>query len=193
MTTAVQIASNALLMLGQHPISAFTENNEQGRIASNLWPTVRDFTLRQHPWNCAIKRVQLSPLVDAPVWEFSLAYQLPGDWLRTLKVSEGSQSGNEPLIRYRMDGRSILTDINPVFLRYIWRNIDPETYDAMLVGVLETAMAAKMAYGVTKSTAVAGSMLEQYLFLLKQAKAVDGLEDVPEDSPDSPLISVRGF
>ncbi|EBA0378294.1 hypothetical protein FIX59_23640, partial [Salmonella enterica] len=66
MTSSVSICSNALLALGAHPINDFDEDTDHARLCANLYPTVRNKLLRSHPWNCAIKRVVLSPVSAAP-------------------------------------------------------------------------------------------------------------------------------
>jgi hypothetical protein len=69
----VSICSNALLLLGGKTINALDEDNDRARLASNLFEPVRNYVLRRHPWNCAVKRVTLSPDVDTPAfdWAFS--------------------------------------------------------------------------------------------------------------------------
>ena len=62
----VSICSNASLMLGGHPINAMDEPTDRARLASNIWPQLRDYVLRAHPWNCAVKRVALPPETTAP-------------------------------------------------------------------------------------------------------------------------------
>ncbi|KAK6697159.1 hypothetical protein SNK04_014247 [Fusarium graminearum] len=62
---AVTICSNALLSLGAQPISSFDEAGgaaqlDRAKLAAGLYPQVRKAVLRSHPWNCAIRRVQLS-------------------------------------------------------------------------------------------------------------------------------------
>jgi hypothetical protein len=49
MATDVSICSNALLMLGDGPISDFTTVNDRTRLCANLFPQVRDAVLRSHP------------------------------------------------------------------------------------------------------------------------------------------------
>ena len=60
MPTAVELCSAALLKLGQSEISSFTEAGVAATLCNRLWPIVRDATLRLHPWNCAIKRAELT-------------------------------------------------------------------------------------------------------------------------------------
>ena len=79
MSTAVQVCSNALLTLGQAPINSFEDLSDRQLAAANLYPQIRDGVLRSHPWNCAVKRVVLSPDSQPPAFEWLYAYSLPGD------------------------------------------------------------------------------------------------------------------
>lgn len=186
MTSPVTICSNALLMLGDNPISDFDEPNDRARLASNLWPMTRDFVLRRHPWNCAIKRVILSPLADAPPFEYAFQFQLPGDWLRTLSVG---LEGERP--RYRMEGRTILMHENACRLRYVFRNENPATWDAALIHVMTRMMRALFAYPMAQSGSLEELLERTLVPLLKEVRAVDGLEDEPDMLDDSPLLLAR--
>lgn len=181
----VEIASNALLFLGAKPINSFSEDSDFAGLAGALWPSTRDDVFRAHPWNCNIKRVLLSPLVSAPVYEFGYAFQLPSDCLRVLSV------GDRNFTNYRLEGRTILMGESSCYLRYVFRNEDATTYDASLTMALQYAMASRMAYAVTKSSGTQQTMEAQYRDYAKSARAVDGLEDVPDSSYDTALIGVR--
>lgn len=186
MTTAVQICSNALLMLGDAPIADFNEDTDKARLASNLFPSVRDFVLRRHPWNCAIKRVVLAPDATPPEYEFNQQFSLPGDFLRVLSIGE---HGERP--RYRIEGRKLLMDGNSLKLRYIWRNENPATWDAMLIWAMTMVMRGVFAYPVTDSGSLE-QLIENILRdILRQARAVDGQEDEAEAMDDAPLFDAR--
>lgn len=187
-TSAVQMCSNALLMLGDASINSFSDNTVQARLASNLWPQVRDAVLRMHPWNCAVKRVQLAPDETTPAFEWSYQYALPGDWMRTLSIGE---EGETPA--YTMEGGKILTGVNPVKLRYIWRNENVATWDSLLVHAATAAMAEAMAYPRTKSASVQDTMAQKLKFWLQQAKTIDGQEVPTETVGDAPFLDVRSI
>jgi hypothetical protein len=186
MTTSVSIASNALLMLGAQPINDFNEDSDRARLASNLYEPARDLLLRSHPWNCAIKRVVLSPDTDAPAFGYSYQFTLPGDWLRTLSVGD---YGNE--IDYRIEGRKILADDSVLYLRYIFRNDQESTWDTMLIDAMTKTMSATMAYAITQSTSKEELEFKKLEMALKQARAVDGQEDPPETLGDFRLLAAR--
>jgi len=187
MATVVSICSNALLMLGAKPINSLTEENDRARLASNLWPGVRDDLLRAHPWNCAVKRVVLSPEATAPAFDYAYQFTLPGDLLRILSVGE---RGEYP--EYRVEGRKVLADESVLRLRYVFQNDNPATWDAALVFAAETRMAATMAYAITQSATLAESKRQEAELAFRRAKAVDGQEEPGETVGDFRLLNVRG-
>ncbi len=184
--TPVSICSNALLLLGDNPIAGFDEDTDKARLASNLWPSARDQVLRRHPWNCAIKRVVLSPDTVAPAFDFTQAFTLPSDWLRTLSVGE---IGERP--RYKIEGRKILMDERVCKLRYVFRNENPATWDSMLVWAMTQVMRSLFAYPITQSGSLEELIDRVLVQLLREARTVDGQEDEPDAFDESPLLAAR--
>lgn len=184
--TSVSICSNALLRLGAQTIASLSESNDRARLAANLYDTVRDSTLRSHPWNWAVKRVILAPDSTVPAFDFTAQFTLPSDWLKTLQVG---QDGFE--VEYRTESGKIMASGTSLALRYIWRNTVESTWDAMLVEAMELAMAAAMAYGITKSASmveVAQTALKAHM---KLCRAADGQDDPPDTLGDFPLMQSR--
>lgn len=185
-TSTVQIASNALLLLGDRPINSFDEDSDRALIASNLWDNARQAVLRAHPWNCATKRVALAPDALAPDFDWAYQFSLPGLCLRVLFVGQRDAPDD-----YKIEGRKILADVNPLYLEYLFDNTDVASWDASLVQAMEAYMAARMAYPLTKSNTTREAMFAEYEALLKLARAVDGQENPSETAGDTPLITVR--
>ena len=185
-TSSVSICSNALLLLGDKPIDSFDVNNDRTRLAANLYPQKRDRVLRAHPWNCAVKRVVLSPCTESPPSDWKYQFQLPGDWLRTLNVGLNDSPDD-----YTIEGRRILTN-NPVcYLRYIFRNTSEATWDALLIDAMTQVMVAAFTYPITKSTTKQATEEEIVKRMLREARAVDGQEGTPESLGDFPLLANR--
>jgi hypothetical protein len=185
-TSSVSICSNALLILGDNPIDSFDENNDRTRLVSNLYESKRNKVLRMHPWNCNIKRVVLSPELEAPAFGWKYAFNLPGDWVRTLSVGE---LGNED--EYAEESGQILMDSNVCRLRYGWLNDVEATWDSLLVDVMTHVMVAAISYAITKSTTKYGTDEEVVMRMLKTARAVDGQAGTSETFGDFPLLSHR--
>jgi hypothetical protein len=184
--TEVSICSNALLMLGAQPINDFAEDNDRARLASNLWPSVRDYVLRRHPWNCCIKRARLAPDATAPAFDWAYAYTLPGDYMRMLSLGESGAEAD-----HLIESGKLLCNENPALLRYVWRNDNPGTWDDMLIWAMTVSMKAAMSYPITMSATLTQIVDDALKDVLKQARAVDGQDDPPQTLGDSPLLAAR--
>jgi hypothetical protein len=184
--TDVSICSNAALMLGAKPINDLNENTDRARLASNLFPAVRNYVLRRHPWNCCVKRVVLSPDLTPPAFDWAFQYTLPEDYLRTLAVGEHGAEAE-----FSIESGKLMCDENPVRLRYVWRNENPATWDDMLVWGMTVSMKAVMAYGITQSASMEAVVEDALKDVLKQARAVDGQDETPQTFGDSPLLAAR--
>lgn len=181
------------MRLGAEPISSFDEadnsgdNIERARLAANLWPTVRQQVLRSHPWNCALKRVMLSPDATPPAFGHTYRFQMPSDWLRTIAVGQDE----DDRLEWRTEAGFFLCDETPFYLIYVFDNANPATYDASLVAAFEVGMAAAMAYPVTKSTSLAQAFADELRQHLMLARGLDAQDDPPDTFGDSLLYASR--
>jgi hypothetical protein len=181
-TTDVVICSNALLLVGDDPINSLAETSKRAKIAANLYPQMKKALLRAGAWNCAVTRVALAPDATAPVFDYTYAFPLPSDCLRVLQIG---QTGSEP--DHRVEGRKVLSDDNPCYLRYV-REISEGDFDEQLAHTLTLIMAAAMAYPLTKSAAFAKEMADKASRAVREAMAIDGVENPGELLGDFPLL-----
>lgn len=188
MSTAVSICSQALMMLGKEPIADLNEGSDRAKYCANLYPMLRDWLLRKHFWNCAIKRVLLSPTTTAPAFGYSAQFPLPHDFLRVIEVGMPGRA----VVDFQIENRMILANATSLPLRYVWRNDNEATWDSSLVHVATVHMAALLAYPVTQSTSLRDSMQQDALRALREAKSIDGQENPGETMGDEfPLIAGR--
>lgn len=186
-TSKIAICSNALLELGDNPISSFAlSEGKRARLCGNLWDQVRDELLRKHAWPCCRKVENLAPEATAysPDWGYS--FLLPGDWLRTLQIGARGER-----MEYEHIGRRLCANTNALPLIYVWRNEDPAQWDSTLVDLATKAMVARMAYAITQSASLAELKAAEFKQALKEAKAVAGQDNAPEDWGDSPFVEAR--
>lgn len=184
-TTDISICAAALLELGDQPIASFTEATQRATLCANLYPAERLDMLRAHPWNCAKKRTVLSPLSEAPAFEWGYQFALPGDLLRILQVGYDGQPED-----YIVENGRILARSNVLRLVYV-ADINEGGWDAALVRAMTKRMAAVLAYPITKSASLAQEKVSEAELAFKRAKAVDGQEEPPESWDDSSLLAAR--
>lgn len=187
MATATSICSNAVLMLGAKSINdIYLQIEDRAVLSANLYASARDAVLRSHPWNCAIARVSLAPDVVTPAYDWAYQFSQPGDWLRTLGVGNKGFPSD-----YVTEGRKFLSNDNPLLVRYIFRNDNEGTWDAMLIEAMTLGMKALMAYPITLSQAVATQASAEFESFIRKARAVDGMDDPPETLGDFRLLNSR--
>jgi hypothetical protein len=187
MATATSICSNAVLMLGAKSINdIYLQVEDRAVLAANLYPSARDAVLRSHPWNCAIARVSLAPDVTVPAFDWAYQFSQPGDWLRTLSV--GNKGLNSD---YVTEGRKFLSNDNPFLLRYIYRNDNEASWDALLIEAMTLAMRSILTYPITLSSALATANTAEFEAFVRRARAIDGMDDPPETLGDFRLLNSR--
>ena len=177
MASIVDIVNNALNILGASTISSITEDTKNARICNQRFENVRNRVFRSHPWNCLIKRVQLAQNSTAPVIEYTYAYALPSDFLRVLKIHNGTTDSVASDMPYKVEGKNIITDEATVYLVYVSKDTDPNNYDSYLYEVLAYQLAADMAYGITNNATLAKNLLVDADEKLRESRFVDAVEN----------------
>ena len=177
MASNVDIANNALSILGGSTISSLTEDTKNARICNQRFENVRNRVFRGHPWNCLIKRVQLAENSTAPVVEFANAFALPSDFLRVLKIHNGTTDSVASDMPYKVEGKNIIKDESTVYLVYVSKDKDPTNYYTYLYEVLAYQLAADMAYAITNNATLAKNLLVDADEKLREARFVDSIEN----------------
>lgn len=178
MASEVTICKRALEKLGAATIAALSEDSREARACNRVYETLRDSTLRAHPWNFACTRDSLAAHVDAPAWGYDYKYLLPSDCLKLVSVKD------DPA--YELEGRYILTDASaPLYIRYIKKVEDPEQFDALFVEALAARIAAELAEELTQSNTKKQTAMEDARAAMREAKRVDAQENPPVDLGDT--------
>ena len=174
-------------MVGSQTINSFDGDlSDRQRLAVNLYPTVRDYVLSMHPWNCCIARVVLNPDTVGPAFDYTNCYTLPADFLRMMSIGE---RGTE--LDYRIENGKLLCDDSPIQLRYVYKNTTEANWTPLLVMAVTQAMRQVLAYPITQSTSLE-QLIDQTLEpILKRARTVDSQDQPPETLGDFRLLNSR--
>src|SRR5690606_7797987 len=105
---AVSICNMALGELGINAITSLDQATADARLCNRFYEQTRDEVLRAHPWNFAIKRVNLSAISTAPVFGWLYQYQLPSDYLRLIQLNGWEE--DEQADRWEIEADKLLTD-----------------------------------------------------------------------------------
>ena len=186
MISAVDICSQALLLLGSEPINALTDNTPRAKLISRHFERVYQSVMRAHHWDSCTKRVILSPMVDAPTFGYSYKYQIPSDCLRVLGVDV-----NDRPIEHHIEGKKIICNESTVYLRYLFDNVDPSTWDAGLIDVVIYALAQEICYTLTRNASLAAYFQSEYEKRLRRARWSDGQQGIVRQIAGGDIANAR--
>ena len=187
MASKVSIANLALTILGADRITSLEDNAENAKRLTAIYDSTLEDVLRAHPWNFAIARIQLARLATTPLYEYDYEYQLPGNCLRVLSVSDGTNIISD----FKVEGRKLLCDDTTIKIKYIANITDPNQYTSQFIYVLASRLAAEIAYAVTNNKATAEQMFELYLSRLQTAKETDAQESSSVEVLDEDLWTIE--
>lgn len=186
--SAVALASRALLKIGAESISGFDAASTEAEVAAALYGPTRDAMVSAYPWSFATAQSRLARLDAVPVADFRHAFQLPDGFLRALSAGTGPRGRG---LRYRITGRQLHADQDPVILTYIFRPAEgdvPPFFDEALIARL----AAELVIPLTESTSRAETLARLADEAFRRARTIDAQQDTPSRFEDFTLIQARG-
>ena len=191
-TGVVAICNSALLKIGEERISSLSENNKRAKICNEQYEKIRDEVLRSHPWNFAIKRVQLAQLTTTPIFGFDYQYELPSDCLRVLRAIAGDSTLQRSAdIRHQIEGNYLLANETSVKIQYIAKITDTTYYDSNFIEALALKIAADIAYPLVQSITLKQELLEEYREHVQHSRTYSGQEGTPQDFIEDYWLNAR--
>lgn len=190
MSSQVDLANEALLLLGANTITSFTDNDSNAVLVNRFFPSERDAVLRSHRWNCAITTKNLASLAETPLMDWAYKFTLPTDpyCLRILDVR--TVTGDIKL-DHEIQGRQLLTEEAAVDITYVQRLEDISQFDSLLYQALVFRMAWKLAFPIMRSHTVMGQMGQMYEAVVREARTIDSQEGTPETIETHTITELR--
>jgi len=204
-TSELDIYNLALTRIGHEPLSSPTERGKGGDRCRLHYPVMRDAVLSAHPWNFAIRRVELAALDFTPAYEFSNAFALPSDpyCLRVIRT-EWEANGYSSTAVYGFPGmnglypqtiewrietvsidgssvRALLCNESAAKIEFIARISDVAQYSALFVDALAARLAAEIAMSMTDNQSAAKTMMDMYMAKMAEARIMDAMEGSSRD------------
>lgn len=147
-------------------------NSTPARTANKWYDTARRAALEEHPWNFASKRVMLNSQVSTPIFEYSLKYELPADFIRVNRIG---LDWSDPEKDYEIEDGFIICGVTaPLKLVYVYDIIDVNKFNPKFVIALSYLLASYMAYELTGNTTIVKSMFELWRESFTSAASIDG-------------------
>ena len=177
MPTDIEIASNALILIGDEPISSFSDSGSGATAAANLYPSTYLAVLAEFPWSFARKNAQLSLLAQAPdpLTNFSFAYQLPADMIHLWEIA--------PVQNYEIVNDLLYSNINTGALAMYTFKVDETQLPGHFVKALEYKLASDFAISVTEDVQMNALFERKYQTQIRMARHKDS-----QQAPQKPIV-----
>lgn len=174
--TQLGIVNSALGKIGVEPIQSLTStSNRIARLVNNQYSYLRDATLRDHHWKCATTRAVLAPNSTTPAFRYNYTFDLPSDWLRTVGVYDNSYESDSDSFEWTEEGSTILANASPIYFKYVFRNTDESSWDALFAEGFAWRIASEVAYAATQSLALQTSSFKAYMAYLAEARSISSM------------------
>ena len=173
MNSEVEICNAALSLIGQNVlVTLLNPATEQGKQCALWYPSIRDELLREHTWNFAEKRAILAELVDTPPFEFTKYFQLPADYIKSIRLYNNDST-------FRIEGNRIATSATGCNLIYTAQVTDPTLFDEGFKKALYMTLAARLCKKVNGNNNLTIQRSEEAKEALFKAKQADSQEGTP--------------
>ena len=175
MSSAVDIANQALAMLGSKPIISFNDDTTESAAVNTVYDPVFRNVLRMHEWGCTTKVATLALKADPPAdtyWHY--LYAQPTDTVRIIDVfTNGIDYYNRR--EWQIEGKDIVSRIPNALARYTAKVREPDL-DSHVEALLVARLAAELAYPLTASTTREQTLYAMFEQKLREARTTDNLE-----------------
>jgi hypothetical protein len=210
MVSKIGICNKALSNLGHAPVTSLAEVTG----LEDYYDLVRRALLESHPWNFAIKRVELNYQVSSPLFGFDRQYTLPADFIRIIRTEEEENSNGriidpsfngyltvsymnsfQPVDNYRVEnttqGLVLLSNDDVKRIIYVFDQTDPQRFSSLFVKLLAKGLSSEMAYQITGSQSVKQQESQEFEDLFRLATSIDGQQGKIERIESSAFLGSR--
>jgi hypothetical protein len=161
------------------------EGNPMSEACAEYYPQALRYLLEAHNWAFAIRRVRLPEYkkYDADLYQWAHGYQVPSDYLRTVKVYEKSSQVDEAGIDFEIETLSetgsfiLLTDSPAPMLRYVASVQNVSIMPQYFIQALVLQLASYLA-GPLMKTSMAQQMIQMAAQALETAKYQDSRNSI---------------
>ena len=181
MASKTSIINQALILLGESPISNF--DAPVGIIANSVYETTKDTMLSDHRWRFAVKKAALTAASGSPVNEWTNHYTLPTDMILLIRTYPNSN--------YEVFENKLATNASSVSVDYVF---DPgeNKYPEYFVKAMAAQLASDMALAVTNDKTLEQRMAQKAVQFVASARHKDSQGRPSSAIQRRPYIDIRG-
>jgi hypothetical protein len=171
----VTIANRALLRIAQKALTSLDDGSSAADYANQQIPQALDEVYSAHPWRDELKRAQLVPLADAPVFGYLYAFALPSNFSRIKSVETLE---DEP---WALENGVIVTDSVSVNIVYTKLPEVPDDMSPTTRTLVVKLLSYLLSIPLTKNNNMQNRLYEEYNRALSMAITNDNRVHHEED------------
>lgn len=180
--TKIKMVSDALVLCGEKPIEALSDNRYGATVGGNLFELLYENEIQSNRWRFSCNKKQLGRLASSPLNEWQYAYQLPSDMLLPL--------GSYPRVNYEIYADRIYTNESTFALEYQFKP-DVSKVPAYFNLLMVYQLAQNMIKPITESDTAVGIMGKAYARQRNIAMFADAQGRPNKAIIDSPFTQIR--
>lgn len=196
--TETDILNNALILIGDQPVSVADDQTKSGRRFLQVYPMTRDALLRGFMWNFALTRASIASSTYTPAWGYDFAYDLPSDCLQVIQVNQwfynmaSDYYYTSDLTPWKLEGKRILTNFAaPLNIRYTRAVTDTSEFDNNFCELLSIKLAIKLVENLKNNSGIMQTLQMMYKEAKITALKSNAIEHYATNSIDGDFITSR--
>ena len=178
----IDLCSKALAKIGASEIVSLGEGTPEAEAAASFYGLVKRKLLAGFSWSFATREASLARIAPDEGEASLNRFQLPGDFLRAVKVS-----GAAP---YKIMGDRLHTAADGVILTYV-ADVGEEAFTPCFASALVYALAAEFAMALLDDGAKFNLFYKLHAVELKEARFLDSQQETPKKIAGFPIVDAR--
>lgn len=181
MATNFDIISQALILIGEAPISSFSEGTA-GLVADQMYTITLDGLLTSHRWRFATGKQALNRLTDSPLNDYKYAFQLPSQMLMLINAQHNP--------RYEIYEDKLYTEMSSISIDYIFRPAESK-FPQYFIEALAARLAETFALSITNNQKMREAMGELAGRRFQESIFKDSQGRPPTAIQHRPFVDIR--
>lgn len=176
MASEVDICNMALRRIGAERISSLADTTKRAKLCNEAYALVRDRMLESHPWNFALKRVELAATVNTPEFGFDKEFQLPNDFLRFVEYEDYEKYQ----LDFTIEDDKLLCNEVSLKILYLTQETNTTKYSPGFVAALALELSVELAYTLVQSNTLKSEIKDEARRSLANARLYDAQGNSPK-------------
>jgi len=186
--SALDVASNALFLMGADSISSFTEATPEAKVANALYEDIVQSSFASHRWRFATRQATLTRLDAKPTGRWDAAYHIPSSVVTVTAVTV-----NEIPIEYDVYQNKINCDeseSSTLIMDYVER-VSETDWPSYFTTAVEFSLASTFAITLARDASLAQLMDAKAQQLFTKARNIDSQQQTTRKLNTSRFIAQR--